>query len=65
MNRNRNNSALFPLIGTAVFNVKKVGKKGKAIVNLTVDNYGGVIKDISPGGQVSKPGHFCYLQTSV
>ena len=44
--------------------LKKLAK-GKAIVHLTVDNYGGVIKDISPGGQVSKPGHFCYLRTSM
>ena len=44
--------------------LKKLAK-GKAIVHLTVDNYGGVIKDISHRGRVTKTGHFCYLRTSV
>ena len=48
-----------------VFNAEKAGKKETAIVNLIVDNYGAVIKDISPEGQVTEAGHFCYLQTSV
>ena len=56
MNRNRNNPVLVPSIGVA--------EKGKPL-SISIDNYGGVIKDISQGDRVTKPGQFCYLRTSV